>query len=167
MQLIIDQYRGIVITLSDESNLNQTEELIRYVTNDFKHTYNFYVTTKSESSEDKSFRLYMIDKISFLNLPLYKYQTKEQKLHAYQCLSHDFSLRRKYELNGYKTYTLPLFTPKEIEYKLHTQSIGSSIVSIEANRKDLTLNFPIYAAHCYSNERELTSSPMTILTDPE
>ena len=93
MQLTITQYRGLVMHLThpDEtisSNLN--EELVRYVTNEFKQQYNFLIT--GSLSSNKSFRLYMIDKSDFLHLPLYKYKNNHQKTHAYQCILHDFYL---------------------------------------------------------------------------
>ena len=73
-----------------EMKPNLIEELIRYVTSDFKQRYDFFITGKPTSN--KSFRLYMIDKHDFLELPLYKYKNEFQKQHAYQCVLHDFFL---------------------------------------------------------------------------
>ena len=146
------------------SNLN--EELVRYVTNEFKQQYNFLITGSPLSN--KSFCLYMIDKSDFLHLPLYKYKNNHQKTHAYQCILHNFYLRKTYELNGFKTCTLPSFIsnlPRK-ESKYRTKAIGNDIVSVEIINKGI-LTFPFDSAHCYSNEKEITSSPMTTKDDPE
>ena len=52
------------------------------------------------------------------------------------------------------------------ESKYRTKAIGSDIVSIEIINKGI-LTFPFDSAHCYSNEKEITSSPMTMKDDPE
>ena len=171
MQLTVTQYRGIVMHLThpeDEtitSNLN--EELVRYVTNEFKQQYNFLITSSPPSS-NKSFRIYMIDKSDFLHLPLYKYKNNYQKTHAYRCVLHDFYLRRTYELNGFKTCTLPSFVSNLLQKgpKYKTKTVGKDIVSVEILNEGL-FTFPFDTAHCYSNEKEITSSPMTTKDDPE
>ena len=78
-----------------------------------------------------------------------------------------FFFSRTYELNGYKSCTLPLFVklpPNEPKYR--TNAIGNDIISVEVVNEGIP-KFPFEAAHCYSNEREITSSPMTIRNDPE
>ena len=170
MQLTVTQYRGIVMHLThpDDEMINSklNEELIRYVTNEFKHHYNFLIT--GSPSTNKTFRLYMVDKSDFLQLPLYKYKNDDyrQRTHAYQCVLHDFFLQRTYELNGFKPCTLPAFLPPKESNNYKKRVIGNDIVSVEYVHEGLPI-FPFDAAHCCSNEIEMTSTPLSTKDDPE
>ena len=101
-----------------EFSIKQIKDLVRYITHDPRHEF-VYFFTHSRFLVDGSFRLYMMEKKEFLQLPIYAFKSESQKLHSQNCIMREFYLSNKYFMNGLRPTTVPDFidrAPSERTY---------------------------------------------------
>ena len=169
--ILLTSHKGILMTMRfpncDFSAIKQIKDLIRYVTRDLRHEF-VYFFTHSRFLVDGSFRLYMMKKNDFLQLPIYAFKFESQKLHLQNCLMREFYLNNKYFMNGLQPTTVPFFIDRGASSKRTyvDRYITDDIVSVEfASNHQFT--FPFESAHCYSVGHNILGTPILSNNDDD
>ena len=160
--ILLTRHKGILMNMTFQNcefSIKQIEDLVQYVTRDLRHEF-VYFFTHSRFLVDGSFRLYVMEKKEFLQLPIYAFKSESQKLHSQNCIMREFYLSNKYFMNGLRPTTVPVFVdcaPSERAYI--DRYITDNIVSVEfaSNRR---FTFPFESAHCYSIGHDILGTPI-------
>ena len=160
--ILLTSHKGILMNMkfpNCDFSIKQIEDLIRYVTRDLRHQF-VYFFTHSRFLVDGSFRLYIMEKNDFLQLPVYVFKSESQKLHLQNCLMREFYLNNKYFMNGLKPTTVPFFIDRASSKRTYVDRyITDDIVSVEfASNHQFT--FPFESAHCYSVGHDILGTPI-------
>ena len=160
--LLLTNHRGILLNMKFPNcglSIKQIEELLRFVTHDLRTSF-VYFFTHSRFLIDGSFRLYMMNKVDFFQIPIYKFKTNEQKLHAQNCLMREFYLNNKYFMNGLRPSTVPTFLDHNTSSNYVHRHIAHNVVSVDFNSTH-TFLFPFETAHCYSMREDILGTPIS------
>ena len=160
--LLLTSHRGILLYMKFPNcglSIKQIEELIRFVTHDLRTSF-VYFFMHSRFLIDGSFRLYMMNKVDFFQIPIYKFKTNEQKLHAQSCLMREFYLNNKYFMNGLRPSTVPTFLDHNASSNYVHRHIAHDIVSVDFNSTH-TFSFPFETTHCYSMGEDILGTPIS------
>ena len=160
--LLLTNHRGILLNMKFPNcglSIKQIEELIRFVTHDLRTSF-VYFFTHSRFLIDGSFRLYMMNKEDFFQIPIYKFKTNEQKLHAQNCLMREFYLNNKYFMNGLRPSTVPTFLDHNALSNYVHRHIAHDVVSVDFNSTH-TFSFLFETAHYYSMGEDILGTPIS------
>ena len=152
--ILLTSHKGILMTMkfpNCDISIKKIEDLIQYVTRDLRHEF-VYFFTHSRFLIDGSFRLYMMEKNDFIQLPVYAFKSESQKLHLQNCLMREFYLNNKYFMNGLQPTTVPFSINRGASSKRTyvNRYITDDIVSVEFASNHQFTSFPFESAHCYS-----------------
>ena len=160
--LLLTSHRGILLYMKFPNcglSIKQIEELIHFVTHDLRTSF-VYFFTHSRFLIDGSFRLHMMNKVDFFQIPIYKFKTNEQKLHAQNCLMREFYLNNKYFMNGLRPSTVPTFLNHNASSNYVHRHIAHDVVSVDFNSTH-TFSFPFETAHYYSMGEDILGTPIS------
>ena len=160
--ILLARHKGILMNMkfqNCEFSIKEIEDLLQYVTHDLRHEF-VYFFTHTKLLVDGSFRLYMMEKKEFLQLPIYTFKSESQKLHSQNCIMREFYLSNKYFMNGLRTTTVPVFIDRAPSERTYVDRyITDDIVSVEfASNHQFT--FPFESAHCYSVGHDILGTPL-------
>ena len=164
--ILLARHKGILMTMKVQNcqfSIKQIEDLLQHVTRDLRHEF-VYFFTHCKFLVDGIFRLYMMKKKEFLQLPIYTFKSESQKLHSKNCIMREFYLNNKYFMNGLRPTTVPAFIGHDNDAPSSVRTyvdryITDDIVSVEfANDHQFT--FPFESAHCYSVGDDILGTPI-------
>ena len=161
--ILLTSHKGILMNMKFPNcnpSIKPIKDLIQYVMHDLTHEF-VYFFTHSRFFVDGSFRLYIMEKKDFTQLPVYAFKSESQKLHLQNCLMREFYLNNKYFMNGLRPTTVPFFINRGASSKRTyvDRYITDDIVSIEfASNHQFT--FPFESAHCYSIGYDILGTPI-------